>query len=147
MCTNNLIRKEEFEKFGLLNIHAYSLQDVRQSRDGKHRLVKLRNPWGGTYRWKGDWSDDSRPWTENADLRRDLLNERENQRDGVFWMPFHSFVKYFECVDIYKLRNNWYEVRDTANFYPSSHSTPFKVDLVFSYLSFSQFSFFDIFSL
>lgn len=34
-------------------------------------------------------------------------------------MPFLSFVKYFECVDICKLRHNWYEVRDTANFYPA----------------------------
>jgi hypothetical protein len=53
MCSNNLIRKEEFEKYGLLNVHAYSLQDVRQSKDGRHRLVKLRNPWGGTFRWTG----------------------------------------------------------------------------------------------
>ncbi|CAF4436613.1 unnamed protein product [Rotaria sp. Silwood2] len=51
MCCNNLINKEEYEKFGLLNIHAYSLQDLKQSKDGKHRLVKLRNPWGGTFRW------------------------------------------------------------------------------------------------
>jgi hypothetical protein len=34
-------------------------------------------------------------------------------------MPFASFVKYFECVDICKLRHNWYEVRDSANFYPA----------------------------
>jgi hypothetical protein len=34
-------------------------------------------------------------------------------------MPFVSFVRYFECVDICKLRHNWYEVRDSANFYPA----------------------------
>jgi len=34
-------------------------------------------------------------------------------------MPFASFVKYFECVDICKLRHNWYEVRDSANFHPA----------------------------
>lgn len=33
-------------------------------------------------------------------------------------MPFESFVKYFECVDICKIRPDWYEVRDSANFYP-----------------------------
>ena len=53
MCSNDLISKKEFDRSGLLNVHAYSLQDVRQSRDGKYRLVKLRNPWGGTYRWTG----------------------------------------------------------------------------------------------
>ncbi|CAF1562629.1 unnamed protein product [Adineta ricciae] len=119
MCSNNLVSKEEFEKYGLLNIHAYSLQDIQQSKDGRHRLVKLRNPWGGTHRWTGDWSDQSRLWLENPDLRRELLNEKRNKRDGVFWMPFVSFVKYFECVDICKLRHNWYEVRDSANFYPA----------------------------
>ena len=55
MCSNNFIPKEDFESRGLLNIHAYSLQDVKQSKDGKHRLVKLRNPWGGTYRWTGQF--------------------------------------------------------------------------------------------
>jgi hypothetical protein len=53
MCNNTLITKQEFEASGLLNTHAYSLQDVKQSNDGKYRLIKLRNPWGGTYRWTG----------------------------------------------------------------------------------------------
>ena len=53
MCCNNRISNEGFEKCGLLNVHAYSLQDLKQSSNGKHRLVKLRNPWGGTYRWTG----------------------------------------------------------------------------------------------
>jgi calpain-15 len=136
MCSNNLITKQEFENCGLLNVHAYSLQDVKQSNDGQHRLIKLRNPWGGTYRWTGeistiiifsnfislislgDWSDDSPLWTQNPDLRRELLKEKRSKRDGVFWMPFSSFAKYFECVDICKIRPDWYEVRDSANFYP-----------------------------
>ena len=53
MCSNNNITKQEFEHFGLLNSHAYSLQDIKQSNDGKYKLIKLRNPWGGTYRWMG----------------------------------------------------------------------------------------------
>jgi len=28
-----------------------------------HKLVKLRNPWGGG-EWKGDWSDESYLWTK-----------------------------------------------------------------------------------
>jgi hypothetical protein len=53
MCSNNNINKQEFEHCGLLNSHAYSLQDIKQSNDGAHKLIKLRNPWGGTYRWMG----------------------------------------------------------------------------------------------
>ncbi|CAF3593272.1 unnamed protein product [Rotaria sp. Silwood1] len=117
MCSNNLINKQEFINNGLLNIHAYSLQDIKQSHDGKYRLVKLRNPWGGTYRWIGDWSDNSPLWIQNPDLRQELLKEKRSKRDGVFWMPFESFVKYFECVDICKIRPDWYEVRDSGNFY------------------------------
>ncbi|CAF3596260.1 unnamed protein product, partial [Rotaria sp. Silwood2] len=33
MCSNNLINKQEFENNGLLNIHAYSLQDIKQTND------------------------------------------------------------------------------------------------------------------
>src|SRR5271163_1537199 len=66
----------------------------------------------------GDWSDDSPLWNQNTDLRRELLKEKRSKRDGVFWMPFQSFVKYFECVDICKIRPDWYEVRDSSNFYP-----------------------------
>jgi calpain-15 len=66
----------------------------------------------------GDWSDHSTLWNENTDLRRELLKEKRNKRDGVFWMPFQSFVKYFECVDICKIRPDWYELRDSSNFYP-----------------------------
>ncbi|CAF1066092.1 unnamed protein product, partial [Didymodactylos carnosus] len=116
MCSNNSIDKEEFENLGLLNIHAYSLQDIKEANG--HRLLRLRNPWGGTYRWLGDWSDDSPLWLTNPELRSELLREKRSKKDGVFWMPFSSFIKYFECVDICKLRPDWYEVRDSANFYP-----------------------------
>ncbi|UJR08673.1 hypothetical protein I4U23_012931 [Adineta vaga] len=118
ICSNNHISRDELKNTGLLNIHAYSLQDIKQSNDGKHRLVKLRNSWGETHRWNGDWSDDSSLWLENSDLRKELLKEKRSKRDGVFWMPFISFVKYFEYVDICEIRPDWYEVRDSANFYP-----------------------------
>jgi hypothetical protein len=66
----------------------------------------------------GDWSDHFPLWTHYPDLRRELLKEKRNKIDGVFWMPFASFIKYFECVDICEIRADWYEVRDSSNFYP-----------------------------
>ena len=138
MCSNKQIDKRDFDQCGLLNIHAYSLQDLKESTDGKHRLIKLRNPWGGTHRWKGlvnyrhlhrrtvalslfrlgDWSDDSALWVQYGELREATSEEKRRKRHGVFWMPFDSFVNYFECVDICKIRPDWYEVRDSGNFYP-----------------------------
>lgn len=34
-----------------------------------YRLIQIRSPWerGG---WKGDWSNDSRLWSENPEVRR-----------------------------------------------------------------------------
>lgn len=36
-------------------------------------------------------------------------------------MPFEAFLKYFECVDICKIRPDWYEIRDHGDFYPNQH--------------------------
>ena len=66
----------------------------------------------------GEFSDESSQWTEDSDLCREVLKDKRGLSDGVFWMPFASFVKYFECVDICKIRPDWYEVRDSSNFYP-----------------------------
>ena len=46
---------------GLISNHAYSiLQVVELKRDLK--LIKLRNPHGGTGAWKGAWSIQSKKW-------------------------------------------------------------------------------------
>ena len=66
----------------------------------------------------GDWSDDSPLWAQYGELREAASEEKRRKRHGVFWMPFDSFVNYFECVDICKIRPDWYELRDSGNFYP-----------------------------
>lgn len=53
MCSNHSIDKQDFQKYGLLHSHAYSLQDIYQSNDRQIKLIKLRNPWGGNFRWNG----------------------------------------------------------------------------------------------
>lgn len=91
MCHNNRLMKEEFDRYGLMNDHAYSLQDVEQSTN--ERRVKLRNPWGKKVR-RGSKEKD----------------------DGVFWISFELFLKYFECVDICKIRRGWFEIRSKGFF-------------------------------
>ena len=56
MCHNKQMKKEDFHRLGLLNIHAYSFQDLQEinspssSDTRKDRFVKLRNPWGANQR-------------------------------------------------------------------------------------------------
>ncbi len=48
---------------GLVAGHAYGILNVLLTKDGKFKLIQLRNPWG-SFEWKGKWSDGSREWTK-----------------------------------------------------------------------------------
>ena len=65
------------------------------------RLLKIRNPWGFK-EWTGDWSDKSPKWT--TDLKDEL--GFENKDDGIFYISFEDYVKFFYittiCKDIYE---------------------------------------------
>ncbi|TKR87465.1 hypothetical protein L596_011858 [Steinernema carpocapsae] len=100
----NSINENEYNQVGLVPQHAYSLLDVRQVRD--HRLVRLRNPWG-RYVWKGAWSEGWNGWT--PELRKLLMPH--GTEAGTFWMPFGDFCRYFDSVDIAKVRFEWSESR------------------------------------
>lgn len=101
---NMQLDEEEFGRVGLKSRHAYSLLDVR-CVDGL-RLLRLRNPWGH-FAWNGDWADGSPLWT--ARLRALLLPHGAGE--GVFWMAFADVLRYFDSIDICKVRNDWNEIR------------------------------------
>ncbi len=108
------------EKIGIAGSHAYSLLEVYElekivnqryqllhpdeNKQGKivERLVKLRNPWGKG-EWKGDWSDQSYLWSYQ--LRKMLKYDHEE--DGVFFMNFNDFLKYFTDVQICYYHDNY----------------------------------------
>lgn len=48
----------------------------------------FRNPWGH-YSWRGDWSDDSKLWTDDL---RDILMPHGGS-EGVFWISFEDVLK------------------------------------------------------
>lgn len=102
---NLQIDEDEFSKVGLRPRHAYSVMDVRDEGN-QLRLVKLRNPWGH-FSWKGDWSDDSPLWTREL---RSMLMPR-GADEGVFWMCFKDVIKYFDSIDVCKIRSGWNEIR------------------------------------
>jgi hypothetical protein len=54
----------------------------------------MRNPWGNEHEWNGDWrDDDDAKWTPELREAHDML---EPKPDGRFFMPFESFVEYFD---------------------------------------------------
>ncbi|BFZ15162.1 hypothetical protein BsWGS_18201 [Bradybaena similaris] len=109
---NMVADEEEFHKVGLRTKHAYSILDV-QDLDG-NKLIQLRNPWG-CFSWKGNWSDGSPSWeTVPPASRQRLLAMGEEQ--GIFWMDFSDLMRYFDCVDVCKIRPDWQETRVKAAF-------------------------------
>lgn len=105
------VQADEYERMGLSPNHSYSLLDVK-SVSG-NRLLRLRNPWG-RYSWKGAWSDDSATWT--PDLRK-LLSPNSSS-EGIFWISFEHVLRYFDNVDICKVRSGWSEIRLSGTLPP-----------------------------
>ena len=63
------------------------------------RVVKLRNPWGnGEY--NVSWSDSSKKWTPST---KKQCGYKENTDDGVFYMSYDDFIKYYITKGIAKL--------------------------------------------
>jgi len=83
---------------GIVASHAYSLLAAYDEVDAYGRpvkLVKLRNPWGQT-EWNGPWSDSSSNWTPELKKRLHI----ENKNDGVFFMAYEDFLKYFDDIQV-----------------------------------------------
>ena len=105
----NYGRDDFIEKIGIAGSHAYSLLGVYElQRSGKQyslkqggygkcdeRIIKLRNPWGKG-EWGGNWSDNSPLW--NQSLKNQL--QVQKKEDGIFFMPFKEFRKYFSDFQI-----------------------------------------------
>eukprot|EP00598_Pedospumella_elongata_P001962 CAMPEP_0184979376 /NCGR_PEP_ID=MMETSP1098-20130426/9690_1 /TAXON_ID=89044 /ORGANISM="Spumella elongata, Strain CCAP 955/1" /LENGTH=351 /DNA_ID=CAMNT_0027502687 /DNA_START=199 /DNA_END=1251 /DNA_ORIENTATION=+ len=80
--------------------HAYSVLKIKTPHltTKKLRLLKIRNPWGG-FEWDGDWSDNSPLWNTHTGVALEI-GKPEKKEDGIFYMCWEDFIKYFNVVDV-----------------------------------------------
>ena len=72
--------------------------------------MNVRNPWG-TFEWQGDWSDNSKLWTQQmVQAIKPVFGD-----DGTFWMSFQDFVSNFRALNVCKVAD-WDEVRVKGEF-------------------------------
>lgn len=86
---------------GLITGHAYSVTDVDKVKlkTGEQPLVRVRNPWGNNYEWKGDWCDRSPKWNDVSDAEKKRLDVTFTS-DGEFWMSIADFQKFFTKLEV-----------------------------------------------
>ena len=103
--TSGDVNNLDIEEMGLSPAHAYTfLKTYKVNTDnGIERIVKLRNPWGNG-EWSGAWSDSSKKWNQNTKKQCEYQEDRD---DGVFYMSFDDFVKYYVTMGIVKLQHNY----------------------------------------
>lgn len=92
---------EEKGEQGIVSGHAYTILDVQNVIDSKgnpRRILQIRNPWG-KFEWNGEFSDGSNSW-RNEDRERFGVARMD---DGVFWIPFEEFVKYYQGIGILEI--------------------------------------------
>jgi len=95
---------DDMMSIGLVASHAYSLLAAHDlTKNGQPlKLVELRNPWGKG-EWKGAYSDESPEWT--PELKQKLAVHDDD--DGIFYMPYNEFLKYYSDVQICKIHDDY----------------------------------------
>jgi len=86
---------------GLVSSHAYTVISVYDFDDNK--LLKIRNPWGGGFEWNGDFGDKSNKWTKEIKQKVNF----QDADDGIFYMTFQDFLKYFPYTFVCKYYDGW----------------------------------------
>ena len=96
ICSNSISDQDVLlRSLGLESNQPYSIIDAKEYMG--LRFVRLRNPWAG-YEWKGEYSDSSEKWTSELKNFLGYINDI----DGVFFMLFDDFCKYFHFTYVSK---------------------------------------------
>lgn len=96
---------EILEELGLVAQHSYGLLKAAEAvdRDGNTiRLVLLRNPWGD-FEWNGDWSDNSKLWTN--EIKRQVGYD---DSEGLFWMAYTDVCHFFSRIQFGHINDEYH---------------------------------------
>jgi hypothetical protein len=75
------------------------------------KLLRIRAP-SHSSEWNGAWSDKSDKWTMRM---RQMLNYKEDEADGTFWMCWTDFVRHFnKLYAVRMLDDMWTKVTERA---------------------------------
>lgn len=74
----------------------------------------MRNPWGKTI-WKGEWSYESKKWTNEL---RDKYNYHNKPDDGSFYIAWPDFMTYFNSFVICRLDPTYIHTSATLKSIP-----------------------------
>ena len=77
-------------QFLLIEVYHNDVEDVK--------LVKLRNPWGDSHEWNGDWCDNSSKWKSHPTIATEL--NHSDFPDGLFWMTWDDFTHTFNDIQV-----------------------------------------------
>ena len=93
---------------GIVRGHCYAVLGAYEK--GDLRLCKLRNTWGRSGEWKGDWGDSSELWEANPGIKEAVGFEKGD--DGIFWMKVEDLQQVgFERMganpDRYRMRHSY----------------------------------------
>uniref|UniRef100_A0A183TT36 Calpain catalytic domain-containing protein n=1 Tax=Schistocephalus solidus TaxID=70667 RepID=A0A183TT36_SCHSO len=85
-CSINSKEIEAKLNNGLIAGHAYSITGLAPVTSGGKQvwLVRVRNPWGNHYEWKGAWADNSKEWNSVSEEDKKRLKVSFSS-DGEFW--------------------------------------------------------------
>jgi len=97
MCASITSSSGEVQRTdGLVEGHAYSVIELVEVEGVK--LVQIRNPWGNSFEWNGNWSDNSPLWKDNPEIRKQV--ELSVEADGIFFMESCDFMNKFQEVGV-----------------------------------------------
>jgi hypothetical protein len=71
-------------------------------------MLKLRNPWGDT-EWEGEGCEKDKTFWKNIVESQDkvsFLSNFTNSNDGIFYITYHDFCKYFSQIHFCMMHSN-----------------------------------------